>query len=157
MYAKTPLFGQILPQPGENRLGSYDNKSYVTNPSPLFANVGIYMYVQTALKVRRKGLQQVQEVKNRYQSDRINFLKIKAAHGFSHCISNVLSFGKYLKSLSMEPQQETRNAHPLTFDDIGIPTGPRLNEGALGKVGKDWCQLMSRMAKHIDLKYNYLF
>ncbi|XP_052712550.1 uncharacterized protein LOC128186728 [Crassostrea angulata] len=33
----------------------------------------------------------------------------------------------------MEPQQETRNAHPLTFDEIGIPTGPRLEEGALGK------------------------
>lgn len=51
-------------------------------------------------------------------------------------LENTLSF---IITLSMEPQQETRNAHPLTFDDIGIPTGPRLNEGALGKVGKGWC------------------
>lgn len=34
----------------------------------------------------------------------------------------------------MEPQQETRDEKPLTFADIGIPTGPKLEEGALGKV-----------------------
>lgn len=33
----------------------------------------------------------------------------------------------------MEPQQETRDEKPLTFADIGIPTGPKLEEGALGK------------------------
>lgn len=51
-------------------------------------------------------------------------------------LKNTLSF---ILTLSMESQQETRNANPLTFDDIGIPTGPKLEEGALGKVGKDWC------------------
>lgn len=33
----------------------------------------------------------------------------------------------------MESQQETRDEKPLTFADIGIPTGPKLEEGALGK------------------------
>lgn len=33
----------------------------------------------------------------------------------------------------MEPQQEQRDEKPLTFADIGIPTGPKLEEGALGK------------------------
>lgn len=34
----------------------------------------------------------------------------------------------------MDSQQETRDEKPLTFADIGIPTGPKLEEGALGKV-----------------------
>lgn len=39
----------------------------------------------------------------------------------------------------MEPQQETRNAHPITFQGLGIDTGPAIVEGVFGKVGKDLC------------------